>query len=183
MSAPPKIDKLAPLLDYLDALTERAPVTELAARLKALDITLDDVAEFIRFDDAQYQRNLVSEARWYHLLVLCWRSGQRSPIHNHAGSTCGMRILHGVGTETVFKTTPCTLVKAVSSADLPEGTVGATQDRDIHQFSNLQAPGTDLVTLHIYSPPLLRMDTYSLTEPTIGEFRPMVHELTSGAGI
>ena len=94
MSAPPKIDKLAPLLDYLDALTERAPVTELAARLKALDITLDDVAEFIRFDDAQYQRNLVSEARWYHLLVLCWRSGQRSPIHNHAGSTCGMRILY-----------------------------------------------------------------------------------------
>ncbi len=58
----------------------------------------------------------------------------------------------------------------------------ALQDADIHQVSNLQAEGTDLVTLHIYSPPLLRMDTYSLTDATVGEFIPMIYEM-HGSGI
>ena len=40
---------------------------------------------------------------------------------------------------------------------LPEGFICATQDQDIHQISNLQPGNADLVTLHIYSPPLLVM--------------------------
>lgn len=43
--------------------------------------------------------------------------------------------------------------------------------------------GQDLVTLHIYSPPLLVMGTYSLTDDRVGEFVPPVHEFTHGAGI
>ncbi|MCH8252758.1 MAG: hypothetical protein IID36_09940, partial [Planctomycetes bacterium] len=74
-------------------------------------------------------------------------------------------------------------IKAVSSHDLPVGTINATQDSDIHQVSNCQAAGEDLITLHVYSPPLLRMDTYSLTDRTIGEFRPTFLEHSFGSGI
>ena len=31
---------------------------------------------------------------------------------------------------------------------------------DIHQVANMQAPGRDVVTLHIYSPPIVKMNTY-----------------------
>lgn len=175
--------KLASLVEYLDGLTARAPVDELRARLGGIDITVGDVADFVRFGKTQYLRNLVREGKWYHVLILCWRSGQRSPIHNHAGSTCGVRVLSGVATETRFESTPSKLVKAVSSHDLKEGDFSSSCDADIHQVSNLQAEGTDLITLHVYSPPLLRMDTYSLTERTIGEFRPMVLEHAMGTGI
>ena len=113
---------------------------------------------------------------------LCWRSGQRSPIHNHALSTCGVRVLEGVATETVFEMMPCGLVKAVNSHDMLVSDVVVAQDAKIHQISNLQLPGHDLVTLHVYSPPLLRMDTYSLTEREVGEYRPMVLE-QAGSGI
>jgi hypothetical protein len=37
--------------------------------------------------------------------------------------------------------------------------------------------------LHIYSPPLLVMGQYSLTEPLVREFRDEVHAYTEGAGI
>ena len=175
--------KLASLIEYLDGLTARAPVDELRARLGELDIKVGDVADFVRFGKTQYLRNLAREGNWYHVLILCWRSGQRSPIHNHAGSTCGVRVLNGIATETRFEATPSKLVKAVSSHDLMRGAVASSCDAEIHQVSNLQAEGTDLVTLHVYSPPLLRMDTYSLTERTIGEFRPMVLEHAMGTGI
>ena len=119
----------------------------------------------------------------YALGVVCWRSGQRRPIHIHAGSTCGVRILKGVATETIFETSPSGLIHAVKSLQRHEGDVCASQDADIHQVSNLQEAGKDLMTLHLYSPPLLRMDTFSLTDSHIGEFRPMVLEHDLGSGI
>ena len=66
--------------------------------------------------------------------------------------------------------------------DMACGDLVVSQDADVHQISNLQTAGQDLVTLHIYSPPMLRMDTYSLTEPTIGEYRPEILE-HMGSGI
>lgn len=175
--------KLARLLEYLDNLTERAPIEELDRRLRALNITVDDVAEYVHYGEKNYRRNLVQGGAWYHLLVICWKSGQRSPIHNHAESTCGLKVLRGVATETRFEMTPSNLVKAVWSHDLHEGLITASQDADIHQISNLQATGEDLVTLHIYSPPLLRMKTYSLTDHTVGEYVPEIMAHCHGSGI
>ena len=175
--------KLQPLFDYLDELTKRVEIAELRALLGDLDISVDDLRDFARFSDRRYLRNLVRQGKHYHALVLCWRSAQRSPIHDHAGSTCGLRILQGVATETVFERTPSTLINPTESSQLQAGEVSVSADGFIHQVSNLQAPEHDLVTLHVYSPPLLRMATYSLTEPTIGEYRPLILEHSLGSGI
>jgi hypothetical protein len=50
------------------------------------------------------------------------------------------------------------IVVADHSYQLPPGDICASEDADIHQVSNLQAANADLVTLHLSSPPLLRMD-------------------------
>ncbi len=183
MSATAGIQKLESLKNYLDSLTERAGVKELRDHLESLDVSIDDVAEFVRFKQDGYQRNLVHEGPLYQLLVMCWLSGQRSPIHNHAESTCGVRVLSGVATETRFASTPSNLFKPVKSFDHEAESVSVSQDSDTHQISNLQEDGNNLVTLHIYSPPLLRMDTYSLTDSVVGEYRPMVVGCIEGDGI
>jgi cysteine dioxygenase len=175
--------KLAELIEYLDGLKERAPLHELERRLRELNLQVEDVAEYVQFNETHYRRNLVRGGEWYHLLVLCWHSGQRSPIHNHAESTCGLKVLRGIATETKFEMTPSNLVKAVSSRDQTAGHICASQDADMHQVSNLQAEGQDLITLHIYSPPLLRMKTFSLTDRTVGEYVPEIFEHAHGSGI
>ncbi len=177
------VQKLERLFAHLDGLTERATVEQITLWLREAAISAEDVADHVHFGENGYLRNLVHEGAHYHVLVLCWRSGQRSPIHNHAGSTCGLTVLEGTATETVFEHAPCNLVKAVSSSDLSAGSIGASQDGDTHQVSNLQTSGDDLITLHVYSPPLLRMASYSLTEPHVGEFRPMVLAHVDGSGI
>ena len=53
---------------------------------------------------------------------------------------------------------------------------------DLHQISNLQANQAELVTLHVYSPPLLWMGTYSLTDRTRGK-EAMFVEFRDAAGI
>jgi cysteine dioxygenase len=170
------------LFDYLDSLTGRATLERLTALLRDLDVECDDLQEYVRFSDRTYRRNLVRSGPWYNALVLCWRNGQRSPIHDHAASSCGVRVLRGTMTETLFEFAAHGHVKAVLSRDFAEGSVIGSQDDDLHQVSNLQEGDADLVTLHIYSPPLTVMGTYSITDLTRGS-EPMLLEFCDAAGI
>jgi DMSO/TMAO reductase YedYZ molybdopterin-dependent catalytic subunit len=157
------------LISYLNSLETRPSLSELAGQLERLKPDAQDLADYLRFGEPTYQRNLARAGRWYHLWVLCWKNGQRSPIHDHHGSSCAVCVLRGTATVTDFEFAPNGHVKAVGSRDYPAGSVFANQDDQLHQVSNLQAGSKDLVTLHIYSPPLLRMGTYSLTDRTRGE--------------
>ncbi len=174
---------LSNLLSQFDRHPKSVPLDELIAGLTESNLLLDDVQEFVCFSDESYQRHLMHVGPGYQALILCWHSGQRSPIHDHRGSACGVRVLAGVLSETVFERNSAGLIFPTRTTEMGVSSVCAAFDSDIHQVSNLQPAGQDLVTLHIYSPPLLVMGTYSLTDDRVGEFVPPVHEFTHGAGI
>ena len=76
------------------------------------------------------------------------------------------------------------MVVAERSHDLMAGDVCASADDDIHQVSNLQAGSADLVTLHIYSPPLLRMEVFSLETAGVREWDDPINDcFVLGGGI
>lgn len=171
------------LMEELNQFEERVPLDVLTQRLAALEVNCDDVRDFIEFDDDRYRRNLMYAGQGFQALILCWKNGQRSPIHDHEGSTCGVRVLKGVMTETVFDRTHEGRLIAMRSRELREGGVCGSQDADIHQVSNLQPNGAELITLHIYSPALESMNTYSLTDGSVSRFKDPIYEFSHGAGI
>jgi cysteine dioxygenase len=173
---------LGAFFEYLDRLGGRASLEELTSQLAQVEISCADVAEFMRFSERGYTRNLVRAGPWYNVLTLCWKNGQRSPIHDHRGSSCAVRVLRGTATETLFEFAPNGHVWATNSRRHQPGTVIGSQDTDLHQISNLQPGDADLVTLHIYSPPLMWMGTYSLTDTLRGQ-EPMFIEFSEAAGI
>jgi cysteine dioxygenase len=147
---------------HLDTLTGRPDLARLVDDLSRFEIELDDVSQHLHFAENGYKRNLIRASSNYHAWVLCWKNGQRSPIHDHSGSVCVVRVLRGTLTETLFEVVPNGQIKATFSRDFAEGSLMGSEDTDIHQVSNLQAGSADLVTLHVYAPPLNRMNTYSL---------------------
>lgn len=172
---------LGAFLAELDQYPDRIPLPVLSAGLQRLNLTLEDIRPFVQFSPERYRRNLMHAGPAYHALVLCWLNGQRSPIHDHRHSSCGVRVIQGEATETVFQMTEEGHVFPVHTRVAAEGSICATQDLDIHQISNLQPGGTDLITLHIYSPPLLVMGQYSLLERGMREFQDEI--FTGGDGI
>ncbi len=171
------------MLAYLDTFEQDIPLDQLKRQLDDLVLDVDDIRDYVRFSPDRYQRNLLHTGPTYQALVLCWRNRQRSPIHDHRGSACGVRVLEGIGTETVFARSDNGLTYPTHSSQIKPGMVLGSFDSDIHQVSNLQAGDADLVTLHIYSPPLLVMGTYSLTSDRVEEFVDPILEFASGAGI
>lgn len=151
---------LAHLINYLDSLHSRADLPTLHRLLNGLSITRADFDSVCIFGTHGYRRNPVSRSDWYELVALTWRSSHCTPIHDHRGSSCAFRVVEGTGTEIRFSQTPSGLVCPTATNTMPAGYVCAAEDADIHQVSNMQAPGTDLITLHIYSPPIKKMNTY-----------------------
>ena len=168
----------------LDRFAGQLPLSVILDWFGETDVTAEDVANYLVFSPERYVRNLLHAGPAYQALVLCWRNGQRSPIHNHRGSHCGVKVLRGVATETLFARAPNGMIYPTRSHDLPPGHVCASADEDIHQVSNLQAGGANLVTLHVYSPPLLRMDMFSLDSPAVREWDDPVNDrFVLGGGI
>jgi cysteine dioxygenase len=159
----------AELFDELDRYSGRVPVDLLVARLECLELDWTQIDPFVRFSSDTYRRNLIHAGPAYHALILCWRSGQRSPIHDHRGSSCAVRVLLGTCTETLFERAPGVHIFPTTTQQLTTGSCCGSQDADIHQISNLEAT-ENLITLHIYSPPLLTMGQYSLTSTKRSEF-------------
>lgn len=153
---------LEPLTTYLSALNAAPELDAVEDLLNQLDITRDDLAEYIRFNDngsRRYARNPITTSGWYELLVICWAPGQSSLIHDHAGSACAFRVIQGTGSETTYLRTPGGKVRPVSAEILSPGDVCASKDADIHRVAN-DTEGEDLITLHLYAPPLAVMNTY-----------------------
>jgi cysteine dioxygenase len=171
-------------LEELNSYSDRIPLAALQSWLASTDLTLDVVRPFLRFSPDHYVRNLMYAGPSYQALVLCWRSGQRSPIHDHTGSSCAVKLISGVATETTFAKAANGMLYAIGSRQLLTGQSCASQDDDVHQMSNLQREGNDLITLHVYSPPLLFMNMYSIVEAKITRFfDPINEEFASGGGI
>ncbi|MDA7978277.1 MAG: cysteine dioxygenase family protein [Pirellulales bacterium] len=174
----------ANVFSELDRHQDAIPLDEIMAWLNCHEFQIKDLGPWLRYDPERYQRNLLHAGPAYQALLLCWRNGQRSPIHDHLGSACGVKVLSGCAIETTFDLAPNGMVYPVHSRTLDEGSVCGSFDADKHQISNLQTDQADLVTMHIYSPPLLRMNMYSLTDGAIEEFSdPVNAEYEYGGGI
>jgi predicted metal-dependent enzyme (double-stranded beta helix superfamily) len=161
--------------------TTRMPLAEFAALAQRLDLDEALVASHVRFHDDHYARNLVCRTPQFELLVLCWKPGQASTIHDHAGALNVTRVYAGSLTSRQFRRrsggSGVVEVGGAASGELPDGPVdlvheevfagsgAAIVDRgEIHQLAN--DSDRDLVTVHLYAPPLQDIVVYSRTEPT-----------------
>lgn len=173
---------LGALLAELDAYEDRIPDGVLPKALAELELGCQELEAFIRFDARGYHRSQLHLGPAYETLLIAWCAGQRSAIHDHRGSRCAFRVLRGVASETAFARNPAGLIYPTTTRPLAAGSIGAIEDDGVHQLSNLQERD-DLVTLHLYSPPLERMGTYSLTDSQVQERAASQVEFEAGAGI
>lgn len=109
-----------------------------------------------RFDEKYYCRNILFEDDRSLLVAITWLPGQASPIHNHCGSACGVKIIHGRATEKrYFRVGEHEAAQDGDDASFEEGEVfGGEGSDDLHVVAN--HGDQTLKTLHLYSPPLKR---------------------------
>jgi cysteine dioxygenase len=105
-----EVTSFSSLEELQHALTQASrPLSpnELTNLFKQHNYSLTDLLPWIKFDSNSYCRNRVLISEHAELLIMCWRSGQLSPIHNHKGSACCIRVISGQATEIAYEPTDC----------------------------------------------------------------------------
>jgi cysteine dioxygenase len=157
---------LTALFKYLDACQEPVNLDQLQALLTTANITRADLKDYIQFNENTYRRNRIKLGDWYECLVLCWKPSQKSYIHDHQGSSCCFKVIEGTALEMICaktgRTAELPLVRPIDSRTLEEGVVCGSLAAHIHEVINPN-DSSDLITLHIYSPPL-NMQIYAYDE-------------------
>ncbi len=138
-----------------------------------LDLKPDptEISPYVQFTENRYARNLVFKDLNFEVLVLCWRAGQRSPIHDHGRSICTVYAVQGTLSADNYLRTAGGHIRADHSEDFKPGSVLSIQTTEIHQVSNLQS-SEDLVSLHFYLSPLENNYVYSVMQPAFESNRP-----------
>jgi len=167
------------LLDALDEFDGPIPVDRLKEVLGRATFTRADVADRLHFSDEGYQRNPVREGTAYQAFLMCWSDGQRSPIHDHTGSGCGIYVVDGTLVEQCYELDDGGVVVPGERHVLEAGDVCASHDSDKHAVI---AEHGDLVTLHVYPPPMSTIGIYREGSAEVESFTyPSFAELESAA--
>ena len=157
-----KCESLKNLTEWLEGIDRRPGLDELDARLSSLEVNVDALEDCIGYSEDGYQRNVIKKNEHYELVAICWTPGQVTPIHDHTGSDCAFLIVSGVSTETVYETNEEGLAYPVSDRRYAPGEVCAAEEPDIHRVSNDET--TNLINLHVYTPPLSEYKIYAPAE-------------------
>lgn len=166
---------LAALFDRFDRCPGAPPITQLDRSLRDAPLTLADILPHTATDPGSYVRTLVRFTDHYEALVMCWLPGQQSPVHDHGGSACAVRVIQGAATETRYRLGDDGLADPTDHSIYRAGDVVCSFDADVHTLANLPVAGEEqhwpvaLVTLHIYAPHLKNSRKYTARASVVAE--------------
>lgn len=167
--------RVGDLVAGLQAIEEEGPISS-AQVLKVLAQTplhAEALSPYVLWNENVYARNLVYRDDFFEVLALCWRPGQRTPVHSHGGQLGWVTVVQG---ELVCRDyrfvryqeseaqalTPDNVanrrvnVELLGSATcVADGSVAVVdRRRTTHQLENLERSLQGSVSLHVYSKPI-----------------------------
>lgn len=148
------------LIELLSAQTKSPTLKQLYVWLDNAKISDEEIKPYLGFKERTYWRHLVCRSEVVEMLVLCWKPGQRTVIHDHNGSVGAVMIQSGVLWETMFNFDADRGLRYNSVSEYQTGAITGADVPDIHQLGNPDVSEKNLVTIHVYSPPLGVLHTY-----------------------
>lgn len=152
------IDSLARLKSTLESIPSPESETALRELVERLHVPRTQWQKWVRFDPEQFCVQPIHESDQFEVNCIGWKSGQRSSIHDHGRSSCCVLVLDGVLTNVDFERRPSGALQCIGTSVFHPGEILTRRGNQIHQCGNDQPRGRNLVTLHVYSPPLAPLE-------------------------
>jgi cysteine dioxygenase len=162
----------AALIDTLKGLRAAAPFDGLQRWLAGVAVEAEELRPYVSFRPGTYVRTRVLKNEHAELLVLCWRPGHYTSIHDHNGSYSAIRVVTGLMHETIYDYDAADGLRLTASREWQPGHITTADVPDIHRIGNACDSGLDMITLHCYSPPFETIRTYQLGSTDTGILRP-----------
>ncbi|WP_409290807.1 cysteine dioxygenase [Peribacillus sp. SCS-37] len=149
------MEKVREVLDLINQPTRK----ELKKALLDLELTLEDVKPLLRTAEGRpYYRKLLYHNEEVEMLVMNWSQLECAP-HDHGASQGWIKVLSGSSLNTVYKVDGNGWPEELFEELHQDGKLFYAPRKGVHK---MKAAGPELVTLHLYSPPISGMKVYDL---------------------
>ena len=160
------------LVETLGTLRAAPAFDDLQRWLGEVSVGAEELRPYVQFRPGTYVRTRVLKNEHAELLVLCWRPGHYTSIHDHNGSYSAIRVVSGLMHETLYDFDEQAGLRLTASREWRPGRITTADIPDIHRIGNACDSGGDMITLHCYSPPFETIRTYQLGSTETGTLRP-----------
>jgi len=127
--------------------------------LRDLSIPLSTFHNFCSWSEESYTRNCIAENDDFELILLCWNKGQKTPIHDHGGEECWVKLLDGAFKETIFQKNESGELTESSSFISKAGDISYMKDfMGFHSLENIADRKS--MSLHLYAKPIRNCNVY-----------------------
>lgn len=138
--------------EFVESLKEGERTT-FGALLKAANLRPQQFSKYAIFSDNCYTRNCIAHNEKFELMLLCWYPKQATPIHDHGGEECWVKIIEGEFSETIYQETSDGKLKPVSKTNAHPGDI--TYMIDFMGYHNLKNESNkQSLSLHLYAKPI-----------------------------
>ena len=147
------LETISKLGEHISGILQKGIVLENCQNLVAL-YNGEDWLNYVQYKPDNYNKILVWNDSLLDIYLICWKSGQKSPIHDHPNNGCIMRVMTGLLEETKYIN-----LKNIEKYNCNTGSIKfIVGDKELHSI----CPIVDSVSLHIYSPPNYKANIYQI---------------------
>ena len=168
----PGVATFSGLIEKLNSQKHPPTLEEITSWLATVEISHLDLEPYLGFKEGNYWRHRVCRNEAVEMLVICWRPGQKTPIHDHNGSHGVVLVQEGQLEEKIFCFDEEKGLYYDNGRECSAGSITGAAVPDIHQLGNPENSERDLITIHVYAPPLGVLKTYKLGSSQVELYTP-----------
>lgn len=109
------------------------------------EIKVSDWEERVTFCDENYHREIIHQEELFEIILICWKGGQASGIHDHPNRGCLVKVLQGCLNDEVF-----TNSQSFKNEYPLHNVLHISNQVGVHKMENKCTE--DAISLHIYAP-------------------------------
>tara|TARA_B100000795_G_scaffold15257_1_gene10320 strand:+ start:459 stop:959 length:501 start_codon:yes stop_codon:yes gene_type:complete len=145
-------------LPELTAALSENQQTDYHQIIRSVAIPEDAFEDFCSWSLGCYTRNCIFENEKFELILLCWEKDQVTPIHDHGGEECWVKVIHGTLKETLYKEESSGLSQLNTTISV-KGTISYMIDfMGYHKLENIS--GHRAMSLHLYAKPIKKCNVF-----------------------
>jgi cysteine dioxygenase len=112
-----------------------------------------------------YTRNCIVDSEKYELILICWCAGQTTPIHDHDGEECWVKVITGAFKETIYKENDAGVLQFEKTGISKANEVTYMKDfMGFHTLENISNQKS--MSLHLYAKPIRKCRVFDATSET-----------------
>ncbi|MEP0264985.1 cysteine dioxygenase family protein [Dokdonia sp.] len=133
--------------------------------IHSIKFSADDFEDYCSWSNDCYTRNCIVDNEKFELILICWCEGHSTPIHDHGGEECWVKVIDGEFKETIYKKEDDGELKAVRSSISKQNDVTYMKDfMGFHRLENLS--NNRSMSLHLYAKPIRACNVFDENSKT-----------------